>query len=176
MNEKDSNDKRDKSKISRDIAFCILGILLGGLFSFWLDKMSNVNPKIDKMLLQIDSLSCAVKKLDKEAHIVTEHITYKPFDGEDCKVGYNPNLEDNIASVTPDNPHGLREGDRISITYKKGFSIKTQIVMVQINSQGKENSDADIFLNIKTFKELGIEGKERFRGVFPMSFKKIRDK
>ena len=146
---------------------CFGSAIIGYLIGFYFDGITKINPNIKNLGDKMDSLT-------RQAKIAIDHINYYPNDGISCKVGYNPTLEDHIASVAANNQYGLKDGDRIYVIYKKSFGLNSQLVMIQTFENSPESS-ADIFLNKKMFGELGIDGKTIYKGVFNMYFKKIKE-
>ncbi len=146
---------------------CVASAIIGYLIGFYFDGVTKINPNIQKLGNKMDSLTMHTK-------IAVEHINYYPSDGISCKVGYNAKLEDHIASIATNNIYGLKDGDRIYITYKKSFGSSSQLVMIQTFENSPE-SRADFFLNTKIFDELGIKGNSIYQGVFNMYFKKLHE-
>ncbi|GEM_PF-3387731 len=170
--------KIHKWKKWRDIIISTsISAVIGGALGFYLDGFMRINPQIKTLEAKINVLSRSIQEYRKEAEVSIDCITYSSVKGLECKIGINDNVADHFISVTPNNPHKLKQGDKIYLLNENesDLCVYTKVAFVQIVHEVNNESSAEFFMNKKMLKRLGIEGNNLSKGVFILHFKKSKD-
>lgn len=178
INRNPKEEKIHKWKKWRDIIVSTsISAIIGGVVGFYFDGFMRINPQIKNLEAKIRELTNSIQEYHKDAEVSIDCITYRSVKGLECKIGINDNVADHFISVTSNNPHNLKQGDKIYLLNENesDLCIYTKVAFVQIVHEVNNESSAEFFMNRKMLKRLGIEGNNLSKGVFVIHFKKSKD-
>lgn len=161
--------QRDYPIIST-IVTSIISIFLGYLLTYAID----IKPSIENI---DDNNIMILKKQDSCCAILSEindKYTIQCESGEEIKVGYSSETQDDLIKVVKSDKFDLKRGDEIYLTNictKYQPSIKLMVEEI-VESTKKDKNEIKIYISKDAVKQLGLE-KDIYRGVFTLKMKRI---
>ncbi|MBD5267961.1 MAG: hypothetical protein HDS41_07305 [Bacteroides sp.] len=161
------------SVIVQGVIISLIVSTILGIFGYIYNNHFSLPKRFEELKSSIDSLRTELNALEHDNNTVVRHFIQRPSDGISCKVGANYNNTGFYATVYPNNPHGLKNQDHITLFYNHEFGGSHIYVTIIVKSGRKKEKDgADIYLSEECLKTLGINKQEATRiGVFDMTYK-----